>query len=127
MVTGRCECGSVRFSLPEVRASVTVCHCSQCRRTSGHVWASTMAPADSLTFETKDGLTWIDSSDFAKRGFCNRCGSSLFYKMQSESEIAISAGSLDDDAGLVLGQHIYVKDKGCYYEIPAHERQIERY
>nr|WP_272214715.1 hypothetical protein [Marinicella sp. W31]MDC2880044.1 hypothetical protein [Marinicella sp. W31] len=51
MIKGRCECGAVAFEVDEVRDTVTVCHCSQCRRTSGHLWASTHAPFDKLFFE----------------------------------------------------------------------------
>lgn len=117
MLTGRCECGQVRFSVPAVRESVTVCHCSQCRRTSGHLWASTHAPFDSVRFECDEGLVWYASSASAKRGFCRHCGSSLFYRMNDEAGIGIAAGCLDDTDGLVLGKHIFVADKGAYYTI----------
>ena len=127
MITGQCECGAVAFELPEVRAEVNACHCTQCRRTSGHFWAATHAPFESLTFTNDAGLTWYASSDFAKRGFCNRCGSSLFYRMNDEDGIGIAVGALDDDSGLRLGRHIFVKDKGRYYDLPDHETQIEKY
>jgi len=125
--TGRCECGAVSFEVTRLRASVTQCHCGQCRRTSGHVWASAMAPAGGLKFRKDEGLTWFASSDIAKRGFCNRCGSSLFYKMHSEDEIAIAAGCIDDTEGMHTGKHIFVKDKGAYYDIADGAPQIETY
>lgn len=118
MITGRCECGSVEFSLPEVRDSVTVCHCSQCRRTSGHLWASTVADKDSITFQSDAGLKWYASSEMAERGFCSLCGSSLFYRINGDARLAISAGSLDEPNALVLGKHIYTDSKAAYYELP---------
>lgn len=127
MITGRCECGRVAFELPEVRDSVTVCHCSQCRRASGHLWASTRAPYDSLTFTRDEGLTWYASSDFAKRGFCNACGSSLFYRMNDEDGIGIAAGCLDDTSGLHIGKHIFVADKGDYYERPSDAPVLDKW
>ncbi|WP_299810344.1 GFA family protein [uncultured Roseibium sp.] len=117
MITGRCECGSVAFEVNAVRDTVTVCHCSQCRRTSGHLWASTVAPAGTLRFTCDEGLAWYRSSDFAERGFCKACGSSLFYRMDGEDNIAIAAGCLDTADGLTTGKHIFVKDKAGYYEI----------
>jgi hypothetical protein len=114
---GRCECGRVRFEVAAVRDTVTVCHCSQCRRTSGHLWASTHALYNALQFETKDGLEWYASSEQAHRGFCRFCGSSLFYRMNGEDGIGIAAGCLESTAGLRLGKHIFVADKGCYYDI----------
>ncbi|SFI77402.1 GFA family protein [Celeribacter neptunius] len=127
MITGRCECGKVAFELPKVRDSVTVCHCSQCRRSSGHLWASTHAPFNSLTFTRDEGLTWYASSDFAKRGFCRTCGSSLFYRMNDEDGIGIAAGCLDDTTGLHIGKHIFVEDKGAYYERPTDAPAIEKW
>ncbi|TCT36164.1 GFA family protein [Martelella mediterranea] len=118
MIKGRCECGAVAFEVDAVRDTVTVCHCSQCRRTSGHLWASTHAPFDKLTFLNDEGLRWYASSDTAKRGFCAQCGSSLFYRMNDETGIGIAAGCLDDTSALRIGKHIFVADKGDYYSLP---------
>lgn len=117
MLSGRCDCGKVRFEVERVRDSVTVCHCGQCRRTSGHIWASTNAPFDSLRFLCDEGLAWYASSDFAKRGFCRFCGSSLFYRRNDAPGIAIAAGCLEPTTDLTIGKHIFVADKGSYYEI----------
>lgn len=128
MVTGQCECGAVRFEIDAVREDVTACHCSQCRRTSGHLWASTVGDWDKLKFTNEEGLTWFQSSDLAKRGFCAVCGSSLFYKMQKEDNvIAISAGCLDQGTPLKMGKHIFVQDKAEYYEIEDALPKIEKW
>jgi len=126
MMRGRCECGSVSFEVEGVRKTVTVCHCSQCRRTSGHLWASTHAPFESLTFESDEGLEWYASSSFAKRGFCKRCGSSLFYRANGEAGVGIAAGCLDRTQGLHIGKHIFVADKGDYYEISGDAPTYEK-
>ena len=118
MITGRCECGAVSFKVEAALETVAVCHCSQCRRMSGHVWASTDAPFASVTFSNDEGLAWYASSDFAVRGFCNRCGSSLFYRVNGEEEISIAAGCLDDTSALRTGKHIFIADKGDYYPMP---------
>jgi hypothetical protein len=127
LITGKCECGKVEFEVEAAREKVTVCHCSQCRRISGHAWACTHAPTDKLHFSNKDGLEWYESSSFARRGFCKFCGSSLFYQTNSEENIAIAAGSLNGPTGLKVGKHIFVKDKGDYYEIHENEPQIARF
>lgn len=127
MLKGRCECGGVRFELPAVRETITACHCSQCRRLSGHVWASTHAPFDTLRFVSDKTLTWYASSTWAKRGFCNACGSNLFYRMNDEDGIGIAAGCLEDTSGLTLSKQIFVKDKGLYYDIADSKPQIDTY
>ncbi|GGB32632.1 aldehyde-activating protein [Roseibium aquae] len=127
MQKGGCECGQVRFEVRDVRETVTVCHCSQCRRTSGHLWASTKAPFEKLRFTADTGLSWYASSGFAKRGFCKFCGSSLFYRLNDEEGIAIAAGCLDTPTNLEVSKHIFVKDKADYYDITDGLPQIETY
>lgn len=127
MNTGRCECGAVAFSVSHLRATVTFCHCSQCRRTSGHQWAATRAPFASVVFTRNEGLKWYASSDVAKRGFCNQCGSSLFYRMNEEDGIGIAAGCIDTPNELIPGKHIFCADKGAYYGIADDAPQIQKY
>lgn len=127
MVKGRCDCGAVCFEVAAIREAVTVCHCGQCRRTSGHLWASTHAAYDQLVFTNDQGLTWYKSSEFAKRGFCKNCGSSLFFRVNDEDGVGIAAGCLDLPTGLQVAKHIFVKDKGDYYKIADNETQIAKY
>ncbi len=126
-LTGRCECGKVRFNVESPREAITVCHCSQCRRTSGHLWAATHAPYDQVEFLESEGLTWFASSDFAKRGFCKYCGSSLFYRMNGEDSIGIAVGCLDSPTGMSIGRHIFVADKGDYYDIKDDVPILDKY
>lgn len=118
MIKGSCECGQVQFSFPESRAAITVCHCSQCRKTSGHLWAATRTEYATLKFASDDTLKWYASSDWAQRGFCSACGSSLFYRMKDETGVGIAAGCLDNPPDdFKVAKHIFTKDKGCYYDI----------
>ncbi len=114
---GSCLCGSVRFEITGPMRPVVACHCSQCRRTSGHVWAATSVPDGALRLTRADGLRWYRSSDHARRGFCTICGASLFWKPDGEDRTAIAAGALDPPTGLRLDRHIFTADKGDYYDI----------
>lgn len=127
MVKGACECGQVKFTLEGDLRPVVYCHCTQCRKLSGHHWAATSVPLDKITFQEDAGLKWFASSDWARRGFCGNCGAMLFYEMKGEGRISIGAGSLEDGAGLVEGKHFFVGDKGDYYKICDDLEQIEKY
>ena len=127
MHTGRCDCGKVAFEFDEMRPTVTACHCSQCRRASGHYWASTHVPHSAFQYTNDEGLTWYKSSDWAKRGFCKFCGCSLFWQMKDEAHISVAAGCVDDPTGLTLTTHIFVKDKSDYYDIADDAEQIMKY
>ena len=127
MLTGRCDCGAVAFTVTGARQALTACHCSQCRRTSGHFWVATNAPFDQLTFTRDDGLRWYESSAWAKRGFCGTCGSSLFYRMNDEAGIGIAAGCLESPTDMHISKHIFCADKGDYYDISDDVPQIATY
>jgi hypothetical protein len=115
--TGSCLCGAVRFVVPGPLRPVLACHCSQCRKSSGHFWASTNAPAQNVSIEGADALTWFQSSKTAKRGFCARCGSSLFWQREGDASLSIAAGSLDAPTGLAFEKHIFLDDASDYYRL----------
>lgn len=125
MYKGSCLCGSVAFEVRGALTSPSACHCGQCRKQSGHYWSATNANDAEFKLTTQDGLRWFSASDTAKRGFCARCGSFLFWKRQGSDRIAISMGSLDPPTGLRLDRHIFVADKGDYYQIADDIPQLE--
>ena len=117
--SGRCLCSSVTFRIDGALEDVTACHCSQCRRTSGHHAAMAAAPNGAITLETAGDLRWFKSSDFAERGFCGVCGSNLFWRELGGNRTSITAGSLDLPTGLKITKHIFVADQGDYYTLQA--------
>jgi len=127
MHKGSCECGAVTYEATGEMRPVVACHCTQCRKTSGHFWAATSVPSEALNITKSDGLKWYRSSGFARRAFCTECGASLFYEMDGEGRISIGAGTLDRPTHLHTEKHIFVQDKGDYYDIPDRETQIDRY
>lgn len=122
MASGRCLCGAVRFEVRGPLRDVLLCHCVECRRWSGHIWAATETQREHLVLLEESGLRWIDSPDSdsdARRGFCAECGSSLFWDAPASDTICIAAGALDEPTGLRMAAHIYVDHVGDYYELPA--------
>lgn len=115
--SGGCLCGGVRYRVDGPLSDVGACHCTQCRRTTGHYFAAATCRRDALTFAAEDTLAWYESSPGIHRGFCSRCGSSLFWRDGRRETIDILAGTLDAPTGLKLVDHIFVADKGDYYEI----------
>lgn len=115
MLKGQCLCGDVTFEVAGEPQHLSVCHCGQCRKQSGHTWASAAVPeADLAIVGTPE---WYQASDTAKRGFCARCGSFLFWKAHDEGTISFALGALDAPTGLRLERHIFCEDKGDYYDI----------
>lgn len=123
MKTGSCLCGAVAFEIHGPMDDVVACHCSQCRKMTGNYWSSTHVADDDLKFTKQDGLKWFASSDFAKRGFCKDCGSSLFWKMNKSETTSLCVGAIDGKSELKLGGHIFCDDAGDYYEIVGGDYQ----
>ena len=126
-VKGSCECQGVVFELIGELRDVVFCHCSQCRKTSGHYWAATQVSKGNLNLIKATSLSWYDSSDKARRGFCSVCGSSMFYERKGIDKISVSAGSLEIPTSLDRMRHIYVTSKGDYYDISDDLPQCEDY
>jgi len=112
---GSCNCGAIRFSVAPGHERAVACHCTQCRKQSGHVWASGLAPLNQISI-TGD-VTWYRSSVEARRGFCPTCGCFLFWQAHDEGTISFALGAVDGPTGLTLQEHIFVADKGDYYDI----------
>ena len=117
MPAGSCLCGAVAFSVAGDLSPPNACHCSQCRKQSGHFWASTDVGRDAVTIAGDDKLTWYQASAWVRRGFCGICGSFLFWDPPARDRIAIAMGAFDAPTGTRLHEHIFVTDKGDYYAI----------
>ncbi len=126
-INGGCLCGDVRYQIHGSRRDIVDCHCENCRRTHGHVAAYTAVNKEDLTLVSQLSLKWYhDSSPDTYRGFCSRCGASLFWDSRSgNNRISISAGSLDTGHGLKTIGHVYVAEAGEYYQISDDLPQFE--
>ena len=114
---GSCLCGAVTFSVDGALGPPDACHCTQCRKQSGHYWASTGVPRAALTISGDDNLTWYQSSEKVRRGFCRTCGSFLFWDPPARDRIAIAMGAFDAPTQTALHMHIFVAEMGDYYAI----------
>ena len=114
---GSCLCGGVRFEVHGPLRPIIYCHCTMCRRSSGHFDAATACAPEHLRLLCAQSLRWYQSSAAARRGFCCTCGSQLFWEPIGAGHTSIGAGTLDRPTGLKPSMHIFVAEKGDYYEI----------
>jgi hypothetical protein len=117
MHKGSCLCGAVQFEAAGDLRAPDACHCVQCRKQSGHYWASTNVPRASLTLHGADKVTWYRSSDKVRRGFCAICEAFLFWDPLEHDFLAIAMGAFDRPTGTKLKDHIFVAEMGDYYDI----------
>jgi len=120
MHKGSCLCQAVKFEVEGSLPSPDGCHCSQCRKWTGHFLASTEVLRSALKIHGSDRVSWFHSSNKVRRGFCSTCGASLFFDpidKEKHNWIGISMGAFDTPTGTELALHIFVAEKGDYYEI----------
>jgi hypothetical protein len=70
-----------------------------------------------LEIQGEDNLTWFAASQKVRRGFCSTCGSFLLWDRIGGEKIAVAMGCFDGPTQTRLAHHIFVADKGDYYEI----------
>jgi hypothetical protein len=120
MYKGSCLCGAVTFEVAGELGPIDACHCTQCRKWSGHFLAGSDVPRSSVTVEGEENITWYHSSEKVRRGFCRHCGSSLFFDpldREKHDWTGISMGALELPTNAKIALHIFVAEKGDYYEI----------
>lgn len=115
-MTGRCLCGGVVFELEPPLRDVVVCHCSLCRRAGTLAGAYTSVTSDRLRLTSDSSLRWYRDVNSRERGFCNRCGSVLFWR-SSPATVSVSAGALDNEE-LAIGAHIFVGSAAAWEPVP---------
>lgn len=94
-VTGGCQCGAVRYHTDRMLDNSHLCHCRMCQKAVGNIFAALVAtPNEALTW-TRGEPSVFQSSDFAERGFCAKCGTPLFFNSLGNNRINLTIGSLD--------------------------------
>ncbi len=108
---GSCFCGGVRFRVPLPPLWVAHCHCSMCRRAQGSAFVTWLGvPKDGVTFAVSDDLLRsFASSPEARRSFCGRCGTPLFFESTRwPGELHVTLASLDPGVAATLEPQAHV-------------------
>ncbi|MEL6857310.1 MAG: GFA family protein [Pseudomonadota bacterium] len=121
---GHCLCGAVQL---EGRGApkLEICHCDMCRRWHG-------SPAMAAAFEQgvhivagKEHIQAFQSSDWAERAFCRKCGTTLYYHLTGSDVIHSSqAGLFDLPDGLTIHEEIFVDEQPDYYRFDTDAPRI---
>jgi len=115
---GGCLCGAVRYRATTPPLRGVICHCPMCRKHSG-------APALAFVHFAAKDFTWLRvkptryrSSEFAERGFCARCGSTLSMHEEVLAErVQIAVGSLDEPGRVRIDDHVWTKDRIPWFDV----------
>jgi len=108
-------CGAVRFTAQNVPATYGICHCEMCRRWTGSAFVNVEIPSDGIAWSNEAQIGTLQTSDWAERGWCRRCGSHLYWRMTDHSvdgaTTDVPLGLFDDANGFALSHEIYIDHK----------------
>ncbi len=119
---GQCLCGAVSFSAKGAHTQVHACHCGMCRRWSGGSVLAT--EVESVTFSGEEHIRRFDSSEWAQRGFCSKCGSNLFYFLKPANQYMMWSGVFDDTELFTLTGEIFVDSKPSGYHFAGNHPRL---
>ncbi|MCP3888396.1 MAG: GFA family protein [Desulfobulbaceae bacterium] len=111
---GNCLCGSVQVNVSKVKKNVGACHCSMCRKWGGGPLLAVDCGTD-VSFEGNENITVYNSSEWAERGFCSKCGSHLFYRLKETNQYIMSVGLFGDEEQFFLDHQIFIDEKPHFY------------
>lgn len=114
--SGRCLCGAVQFTSSSEPTLQINCHCDDCRRSGGGVYASfVFIPASSLTVHQGETASYEHLSDRGNtmtKFFCPKCGSQLFTSNSGYPErMGIRVGAIDDASWFQPMANVYTSRK----------------
>ena len=119
-IKGACLCGRVSFEVSGPFSAFHICHCSQCRRSTGSAHAANI-------FSEPERIRWLSGEDLVKRyipeqegviskSFCTHCGSLVPYTSLKSGRLIIPAGSLSETPGIDPQDNIYWQDRADWYD-----------
>ncbi len=107
---GSCLCQAIGYQIELPSKWCAHCHCGMCRKSHGAAFVTWFGIATNQFSITRgqEFLKWYPSSDEANRGFCLRCGTSLFFEgLRWSDEIHIALASLDDPLDREPKAHVF--------------------
>jgi hypothetical protein len=109
---GGCHCGAVRYRVSGVPEHVSVCHCSDCRKSAGAPFVS-WADFKVADFKVEGKVSSYNSSANAYRHFCAKCGTGLYYVNEQvlPGLVDIQTATLDDPEVLTPQLHVQAAEQ----------------
>ncbi|WP_447556136.1 GFA family protein [Vreelandella sp. EE22] len=111
---GACLCGSVSLVAQVKDEKVGACHCDTCRKWGGGPLLVAECGAD-VTFEGTEHIATFDSSEWAERGFCRKCGSHLFFRLKQGDFYGIPVGLFEGDSEWAFTEQVFIEQKPAFY------------
>ncbi len=120
---GSCLCKSIKFSFKLKGKHFDACHCSMCRNWGGGP-AFTVEVAGDIQFEGEENIKVYRSSDWAERGFCQNCGTHLFYRLKDKNFCNFNLGTIENNEEFQFTTEIFVDSKPQNYSFANETKKM---
>lgn len=111
---GTCLCGLIKIKAKTMNTQVGACHCSMCQKWGGGP-LMTVDCGTEVSFEGEENISVYDSSEWAERAFCNKCGSHLFYRLKESGQFIMPVGLFNDEERFKFDHQIFIDHKPSFY------------
>ena len=126
MLSGRCQCGAVRYTHSAAPIAVYICHCRECQKQSASAFGiSVEMPRSGFTITQGKPKFWTRGTDSGRKlrcAFCADCGSRLWHESDA-GWITLKGGSLDQPVDVSKAIHLWTKRKLPWIQIPEGAEQ----
>lgn len=115
-LTGRCLCGTVRYTATGEALRFYHCHCSRCRQVTGTGHASNLFLEGSLVWESGEANITrfkVPGSRFSN-AFCQTCGGRVPQDRAGSPMVMIPAGSLENEPDLHPQARIFLGSRAAW-------------
>lgn len=89
---------------------------------TGHYMAASQVSLSDIDIQGE--VKWHYVSDSSRHGFCPECGSQIFWRNDKNDFLSVTAGSMQDTSRLEVAGHVFVGEKGDYYQISDDEKRF---
>lgn len=112
---GACLCGAVQATVKNIQNTMGACHCNRCRKWSGSPFFAVDCGTE-VRFENAENISVFDSSDWAERAFCAKCGTHLYFRLKKQGKYMMPAGFFDQHNDLQFVHQVFIDQKPPYYD-----------
>ncbi len=113
-LNGKCLCGAVSITVTPQEEAMGACHCSMCRKWSAGPYLA-LSCGDKVKLEGGNALGVYKSSEWAERVFCNKCGTSIAWRLNGETEYHVSAQLFEESDSFPFEMQVYIDEKPNNY------------
>ena len=122
MIEGGCLCGAISVRAAVSKPAMRACHCEMCRKVTSSMFMSLQTDQESI--EIAGEVTLFRSSDWAQRGFCGTCGSTIFYSTVHDGARHLAAGLFADAGGAPMKIEFYTDNCPSAYALAGAHRKL---